>query len=181
MSSSAENAFLSTLDPDPVEAERKYWALRSKLVFFFRKNACIDPENLADETIERAWKRFSSGVEPYSGLNAYCHGVARHVLQEYRRRPQGQELPEDLPVQHSPAPARLSASEEGILVRQALKNLTDQDKELFTKYYLDDRDELARSENISENGLRIRIFRIRQKLLQHLTAPRKIRRRPETL
>jgi DNA-directed RNA polymerase specialized sigma24 family protein len=180
VSSPAQHVFLTLLDADPAEAEQKYRTLRSKLVFYFRHNGCSDPEELADETIQRAMNRLASGVEAYSGVSAYCFGVARFVLQEDRRLPRGQELPAELPNPH-PAPRELNRSEQALLVKQSLQKLPASDRELFTKYYLDDREELARSENMTANALRIRVFRIRQRLQDSLQLSGTVSGESETL
>ncbi len=158
--------FLGLLDPDPGQAERKYQTLRSKLVFYFRHNCCKDPENLADEVIHRAIRRLGEGVAAHSGITAYCYGVAEFVLREERRRPHPQELPEELPQDNPSSPLRLNRSEQGILVDEFLRELSPVDRDLFCRYHLGDRDRLAETEQLSPNGLRIRIFRIKKKLLE---------------
>jgi RNA polymerase sigma factor (sigma-70 family) len=167
VSGPAQHDFLALLDSDPVEAGRKYHALRSKLVFYFRHNSCADPDNLADETIERAFRSLSSGAEVYAGVAAYCYGVARNVVREERRKPRGQELPDEIPQRTRP-PGQLTSTEQGILLRQALETLTEDDRRLFTSYCFEDRDQLARSEKLTSNALRIRVFRIRQHLQEYL-------------
>jgi DNA-directed RNA polymerase specialized sigma24 family protein len=163
--------FLKLLDPDPPTAERKYQQLRQKLVFYFRHNRCADPENLADEVILRAFRRLEEGVEAHSGVPAYCFGVAEYVLREERRRPQAQELIQEPQPKSTPRAAELTRSEQSILVGEFLSVLTDAERNLITRYYREDRKKLAESEGLSENGLRVRVFRIHQKL-QELAAHR---------
>ena len=154
---------LAMLDPDPEQAAQKYRSLRSKLVFYFRHNGCADAENLADEVFSRVLRRLSEGAEAYSGLNAYCYGIADYVLKEERRRKKTEELPDDL-VERQSSRAELIDSENAILVRQILGHLPQDERDLFTRYYLGDRNELARTTKTTPNSLRIRVFRIRQRL-----------------
>ncbi len=156
--------FLSLFDPDPYAAEKKYQTLRSKLVFFFRHNRCPDPENMADEVFVRTLRRIDEGVKPESGIAAYCYGVANLLILEERRGVHPQSLPEDLPQKHHPAPADLNHPERSVFLDELLGGLSEDEKRLFARYYLDDRAELAKSERMTPNSLRIRVFRIRQKM-----------------
>ena len=104
------------------------------------------------------------GAETYSGINAYCYGVAQYVLQEERRRPQGDELPDEIPVKEVRAPNRLGRTEQTILVRQLLSKLSEEERSLLTRYFSEDRAELAAELGVSPNSLRIRIHRIISRL-----------------
>ncbi len=130
-----------------------------------------DPENLADEVILRAFRRLEEGVEAHSGVSAYCFGVAEHVLREERRRPQAQELVQEPVLKNPPRSSELTRSEQSILVDEFLSTLTEAERQLIARYYREDRKKLAESEGLSENGLRVRVFRIHQKL-QELAAHR---------
>jgi len=164
LSEQARASFLTWFDADPQQAEAKYRLLRSKLVFFFQQNGCADPHNLADEVFIRVLRRLSEGVEPWSGIAAYCYGVAEFVLREERRRPSGEELPDELPLKQRASSRELLDSERALMVRQCLNRLPQADRDLFRRYHLGDREELARELNKTPNNLRVMVCRIRQRL-----------------
>lgn len=166
----ARHEFLAQLDPDPQKAELKYHQLRAKLVFYFQQNGCTDPQNLADDVFVRVLRRLRDGAEAYAGVNAYCYGVADYVLREERRRPRAQELPDDLPPSHAESHNALKRPEQSILVQEALQLLPSQDRDLFTRYHLEDREALAAETRLSANALRVQVCRIRQRLLERLAA-----------
>ena len=168
----ARHEFLAQLDPDPLRAEQKYHQLRSKLVFYFQQNGCLDSQNLADDVFLRVRRRLREGAEAYAGLNAYCYGVAEYVLREERRRPLAQELPEELPPRSQGSHNALKHPEQVILVQEALILLPIHDRDLFTRYHLDDREALATETGLSANALRVQVCRIRQRLLERLAAAR---------
>jgi RNA polymerase sigma factor (sigma-70 family) len=169
MAGSASNdRFLDLLDGDPREAERKYKALRGKLVFYFQHNGCTDPENLADEVFSRVLRRRNEDVDIYSSLSAYCYGIAEHILREHRRRPKPEELPAEI---REPMPASilgLNRVEQHVLVQQCLQSLPEDERQILFRYYLADRASLARELRMTENALRIRVFRIKRKLEKNM-------------
>lgn len=158
---------LALFDPDPEIAAERYALLRKRLIFFFQHGGAIDPENLADEVISRMLRKVWAGATLESGPNAYAFGVAGNVLLEWRRARQNAELPADLPSD-APKPGALYPAETKILVRQALRNLSPDDRRVFENYHLDDRGQLAKVLNTTPNALRIRVFRIRKRILEEL-------------
>jgi|SRR5580658_704108 RNA polymerase sigma factor (sigma-70 family) len=160
--------FLELFDHDRLEAERKYRLLRAKLVFYFQHNACLDPENLADEVFARVLRRNAEGVDFYSGLSAYCYGIAEHIAREDSRQPKSGELPEEIPQQVPASPSRMNRAEQHLLVQQCLQCLSEADRDLFLRYHLGDRTELASQLQVTGNTLRIRICRIKRKLEENM-------------
>ena len=164
----SNDRFLDLLDRDPREAERKYRVLRGKLVFYFRHNACADPEDLADEVFSRVLRRNTEDVDFYSGLNAYCFGIAEHILREHRRRPRPEELPAEIPEPGPASTLGLNRVEQHVLVQQCLQGLPENERQILLRYYVGDRASLARELRMTENALRIRVFRIRRKLEENM-------------
>jgi len=162
------NQFLARLDPDPRIAEQKYHTLRSKLIFYFQQNGCSDPQNLADEVFLRALRRSSEGAEFYSGVNAFCYGIAQNVLREERRRPRHEELPEELPPAEPHLGPGLSRAEQAVFAHEFLNKLPPDEIDILVRYHLEDRAQLAHQLNVSPNGLRIRVCRITQKVREAL-------------
>src|ERR1035438_2878545 len=149
------NRFLDLLDSDPREAERKYRALRGKLIFYFQHNGCADPEDLADEVFSRVLRRNTEDVDFYSGLSAYCFGIAEHILREHRRRPRPEELPAEIPEPGPASTLGLNRVEQHVLVQQCLQGLPENERQILSRYYLEDRASLAEELQLTENGLRI--------------------------
>lgn len=148
--------FLPLLDPDPEKAERKYRMLRAKLVFYFLQRGCPDPEDLADEVVLRAHRRYLEGIEITSEFMNFCYGIASRVCKE-------QKIPavrfdEAL---HSPSSGSMAVAKDRlILVEQCLGRLDTEDCEFIKDYFRDDRRELAEKLGRSPNALRIRAYRI---------------------
>lgn len=159
------DALLAWLDPAREEAGRKYEEIRLRLIKIFACRGCCEPEDLADETINRVSKKLNEIQETYSGDPArYFYGVANKVHLEYLRR-------KPAPVQ----PVRTENSDEiekefECLERCILK-LTPDNRLLVLGYYqdekrakIDHRKNLAEQMGIAVNALRIRACRIRASL-----------------
>lgn len=160
--------FLAWLSPDREEAAMKFRLLEQKLVGFFTRGGCHVPEELFDKTIDVACKKIDSGaVERSVDPTAYCYGVARNVLREYRRDMKPVPMPEDFarPQQEPDWNERELTCMEGCVDR-----LGRHDRDLVTRYYeaegrekINLRRALA-AEQGGSNLLRIKVFRIRNKL-----------------
>jgi len=148
--------FLGLIHEDPLEAEKGYKQLRRKLMCFFRQRGCVDVENLADEVIHRAYRKWQEGVE-VRALSAYCYGIARYVVMEDASSVSQTELSEDM--QAEPV-----SVDNAIFLKELLSRLEPGDCKLIGTYYLDDRKDLARRLGLSENALRIRAHRITKTL-----------------
>ena len=166
--------FLDLLDSDPREAERKYRVLRGKLVFYFRHNGCGDPEDPADEVFSRVLRRSTEDVDFYSGLSAYCFGIAEHILREHRRRPRPEELPAEIPEPGPASTLGLNRVEQHVLVQQCLQRLPENERQILLRYYLEDRASLAKELQLTENGLRIRVFRIKRKVEENMAGQARV-------
>lgn len=172
---SAFDRLLALLDPDRDVAGRRYETLRTGLVRLFEWRGCGASRELADRTLDRVCRRIEEGA----GLSAesvvpYCRGVARNVLKEYFREQQRQQmahqaLPRPAPVDEPAATDDTARRLE--CLHRCLEGLSPEDRELVQEYYrstkgqkIADRRELTRLLGVSPGALRIRIFRIRQKL-----------------
>jgi hypothetical protein len=77
--------FLKQLATDPDEAGRRYVLLRQNLVAFFSRHRISDPDNAADETLDRAAMKIAEGaVVPE--IKPYCLGIARYIVKERVRK-----------------------------------------------------------------------------------------------
>lgn len=159
------DALLAWLDSNREEAGRKYEDIRLRLIKIFTCNACLEPEDLADETINRVSNRLSEIQSAYEGNPArYFYGVAKKIQQEYRRR----KLPPPLP----PPPDNSDDKErEFQCLDRCIGMLTPDHRALVVGYYqqekrtkIDHRKQQADQLGIALNALRIRAHRIRSSL-----------------
>ncbi len=139
--------------------------LRRWLVRFLRAKGAREPEESAHETLVRILKNLRAGLQ-IRNLDAYASRVAQNVLREdLRHSLKHSALPEDLPENAAPTPDNkvllkcLEVCKHTCLVKKELR--------LIEAYYggtIADRKSLARKEGLSENALRLRAFKVRQKL-----------------
>jgi len=161
LSQEAFDALLDWLDSDREQAGIKYEQIRSRLIKFFTGRGCIDPEELADETINRVTSKLTEIQKEFTGDPAlYFYGVAKLVYMEYLRRktPQPQSAPID----------SVRAELEYSCLERCIARLSEEDRALLLKDYgakgqtqAERRKALADELGVTLNALRIRVYRIR--------------------
>jgi RNA polymerase sigma factor (sigma-70 family) len=159
------DALLDWLAPDREQAGRKYEEIRTRLIKIFTCRRCNEPEDLADETINRVIKRIHEIEGHFKGdQSKYFYGVANKVHLEYVRRKQPQQL--DIPEVDSNR-----REVEFKCLEHCLDGLTAENRQLVLEYYqlerkarIDQRKALANKLGIKLNALRIRAHRIRATL-----------------
>src|SRR5262245_21916870 len=83
----AFDRMLAWLDPDRDKAAEKYEEIRIVLTKIFESRGWVNPEDLADETIDRVTRKVHEVADTYQGKPVlYFHGVARIVHLEYSRK-----------------------------------------------------------------------------------------------
>jgi DNA-directed RNA polymerase specialized sigma24 family protein len=162
LSQEAFDALLDWLDSDREQAGIKYEQIRSRLIKIFTGRGCIDPEELADETINRVTTKLAEIKREFTGDPArYFFGVANMIYREYLRKK---------PPQPPPPPTDDSgrAELEYRCLERCIEKLSEEDRALLLKDYgakgrtqAERRKALADDLGISLNALRIRVFRIR--------------------
>jgi DNA-directed RNA polymerase specialized sigma24 family protein len=161
------DALLDWLDPQREKAGQKYEDIRRRLIKIFTCRGCSEPEDLADETINRVTNKLKEIEAGFTGDRArYFYGVANKVHLEYLRRKPDVTLP--LPVANSGEVER-----EFKCLETCMDRLTPDNRELVLQYYqedkkakIDHRKILAEQLGIAVNALRIRACRIRATLLE---------------
>jgi len=160
------DALLNWLDPGRDEAGKKYEDIRLRLIKIFTCRGCLEPEDLADETINRVSKKLPDILATYEGDPArYFYGVANKVHPEYIRRK---------PVPIPPAPDDKDEIErEYACLERCIEKLRPEHRGLVLDYYqeekrtkIDRRKKLADQLGIALNALRIRAHRIRVSLYE---------------
>jgi len=162
----AFDQLLAWLNPDREQAGSRYEQIRLRLIKIFSCRGCGEPEELADETINRVIRKLPEIKERYEGDPAlYFYGVAQKVHLEYTKR---KPVPTDLPPQPEP---RVDAEKEYECLERCMQKLTPQNREFVIQYYqeekrakIDNRRELAERLGIALNAMRIRAHRIRAML-----------------
>jgi DNA-directed RNA polymerase specialized sigma24 family protein len=171
LSQAAFERFLAVLDADRHAAAERYEHLRSKLTSFFEWRGSHAPEEHADVVINRVIRKVEQG-EDVRDPHSFCYGVARLVLLEEQKRDAKtqaayQEFHRSLPAadDDSGLEARVRC------LRSCLAELLPRQRELIQKYYsdegarrIDGRRRLAEALGIGMNALRIRAFRLTDRL-----------------
>ena|SRR5258708_37171366 len=149
-----------------------YQLIRQKVIKYFEWQRCIAAEELTDETIDRVARKIAAGQQ-IDNLNGFFYGVGRLVLKEYERAQ----------LRQVRAFATLPTSTEDVIHdneeekptfacrRKCLQDLPKAEHNLIVGYCKPDgrpkkerRQELAAKLGIKVENLRLKAFRIREKL-----------------
>ncbi len=167
----AFDQFLSSLDPDRDRAGEVYETLRRNLIHLFIWRSCRDPEDHADETINRVIRKIDEGEE-VRDLISYAHGVARRLLLEIFKQQEREQIGIDELPPLAAQPEQEDDSEHGVLcLRRCLNRLPEESRRLIVQYYqgeknakIENRKRLAESLSLTLNALRYRAFDLSQRL-----------------
>jgi DNA-directed RNA polymerase specialized sigma24 family protein len=164
----AFNKLLVWLDADREKAADKYEKIRLRLIKIFACHGCIEPEKLADETIDRVMLKIDWLVENYVGEPTlfFC-GVARNVIKEDLRGRVSQTAPPPIVE----AVEDDGDQEEYDCLDQCMQKLPETNRHLVLAYYEDEghakivrRSKLAKELGITLRALRLRTYHIRLQL-----------------
>jgi DNA-directed RNA polymerase specialized sigma24 family protein len=171
MSAHGFTHFLERLHPDPEQAGQEYERLRRALVKFFDWRGVSPPDECADDVLDRlARKLEDTEVE---NVQKYVYGIARLVALERRRAPAFSSI-EAMPglALAAPAPAEEQSGLHGCFDR-CLAELPEESRSLLLRYYegeqqakITNRRRLAAMLGVTENALRSRVQRLRDRLEQ---------------
>ena len=165
LSQEAFDALLNWLDSDREQAALKYEKIRRGLIKIFTGRGCLEPEDLADETINRVTRKLKEIEKDFSGdRTRYFFGVANKVHLEHLRR----RLPQAMPP---PAADPNRIELEYSCLERCIERLTSKNRDLLLRYHggdgraeTDYRRTIAEELGIAPNALRIRVYRIRMSL-----------------
>src|SRR5262249_38978943 len=146
-------------------AGQKYETIRLRLIKIFVCRGCVEPEDLADETINRVTGKLNEIETGYAGDPAlYFYGVANKVHLEYLRR---KPAPVQPPMRSDTAEIEL----EHHCLDRCVGKLSPDNRSLVLEYYQDEKQAkiehrklLAEQLGIALNALRIRAHRLRAAL-----------------
>ena len=162
---------LERLHQDPQQAAQEYERLRRALVKFFDWRGVSPPDECADEVIDRlAHKLQQIDVRD---VRKYGYGVARLVALERRRTPALSSIDEIHPGALAAAPALDDGSRVQDCFDRCLSELPEDSRSLILRYYegertakISNRRRLASVLGLTENALRSRVQRLRDRLEQ---------------
>jgi RNA polymerase sigma factor (sigma-70 family) len=159
----AFDELLSWLDPNRKEATRQYETIYRGLLKILSHWGCNAAEEAADETVDRVAAKVPQLRNEYKGDPVrYFYGVAYNVFLEYRRKAQKQTTLNEQEHSHpNPEPTDEHAYD---CMESCMQKLDPVDRELVLRYVEEDKPEqrknLAKSQGITVNALRVRVFRI---------------------
>jgi DNA-directed RNA polymerase specialized sigma24 family protein len=176
MSAGSFAHLLETLHADPDQAAEEYERLRRTLLKFFDWRGVPAPDECADEVFDRLARKLEDTV--VRDVRKYMYGIARLVALERRRGPSFDALDDvpELPLVAAPA-----ASEDGDRLHdcfeRCLDALPEESRSLLLRYYegernakISNRRRLATMLGLTENALRSRVQRLRDRLEQCVQA-----------
>lgn len=161
---------LERLGADRDTAGREYERLRRSLIKFFDWRGAWPPDECADETLDRLARKLEDA--DIGNVVEYARGIARLVLLERRRAPAFSSLqPGDAPAVGTPPDEDDDAERLRGCFERCLDAFPHESRALIVGYYQGDRGDkianrrrLARDLGLSDNALRSRIQRLRDRL-----------------
>jgi DNA-directed RNA polymerase specialized sigma24 family protein len=170
LTATAFERLLDALGNDRERAALEYERLHARVAGLLRWWGSSRAEDLADETLDRVARKLEEGAEIRRGsLGAYVRGVARMVFYEATRRAEHDPLPEEVDI----AAPQTDAEQERSLrcLDRCLERLSAADRDCVLRYYgegdqkkIEARRSLAAGLGISPTALRLRTFRLRDRL-----------------
>ena len=83
----AFHQLLTYLDEGSGSEGQRYLQIRERLVAYFDRKNCLNPDELADQTLNRVARRLQEEGQIQGETPAkYCYTVARYIFHEYLRR-----------------------------------------------------------------------------------------------
>jgi len=168
----AFDALLSAFGADRDAAAERYLEVRRNLVRFFEWRNCANPDEYADETLNRCAKKVRESAE-IRDVGSYAIGVARMLLREMNR----DRAKEARPLEEAPEPRTAPWEFEGDAdrrldcVRQCLEKLSLENRDLILQYYhgdkgdkINNRKGLMHLLGVGASTLRMRALRLRETL-----------------
>lgn len=164
---------LSLLAPDPEQAAIEYRKLHERLTRFFEWNSTNDPTALADEALDRLGKRAGADDLEHGvrSASAFVLGVARHLLQEERRRQARDAQAQRVWISATTGPPSPEIERMDAALQHALAHMKPDRRKLIQAYYgrsgaqkIKAHQDLAIEYGLSLNALRNRVLRLRKEL-----------------
>ena len=180
LSAEAWEGFLRWLDDGPDSGGEAYLQMRRRLVTFFDRKNCLNPDDLADETLDRVARRLEEEKTIDTETPAkFCYTVARFVFLESLRSKDAKSDSIDQMSRANELKSAVVGPNEDREIKEKRLGCLDKcsgeletaNRDLIFSYYfgkerlkIDNRRSMAASLGISTNALSIRAHRIRGKI-----------------
>ena len=176
VSESSFQSLLKWIDEGKDSAGERYLELYRRLVNYFDRKNCLNPNDLADETLNRVARRLEEEGKIESETPAkYCYITAKFVFLETLRSKEKHNVAIDAVIENKlGGDDSMDQSEKEIgfeCLEQCAGKLEDANREIIFGYYygeerikIENRRMLAKKFELSINALSIRACRIREKL-----------------
>ncbi|MFN8001981.1 MAG: hypothetical protein U0X75_13305 [Acidobacteriota bacterium] len=168
-------AFLAWLAPNSLHQDDAYESARRRLILFFAGRKCLEPEALADRTLDCAMRKVAE-IPAEAAPLAYLIGIAKNIHRDELRAAQKLEAVRSALVT-TPAQPLPDQEQRHTCLEKCLAELPTADRRLVLGYYsetkqakIDRRKQLADECGLSLNALRNRIFRLNQRLALCVTS-----------
>ena len=168
-------AFLDWLSSDSANPDDAYEVARRRLVIFFAGRKCLDPEALADQTLDLAMRKLPD-IPAEAKPMAYLIGIAKNIYRDELRATQKADAFRSAQAS-LPRPLSSDVESRHSCLEKCLDELPAEDRSLVLGYYseskqakIDKRKQLADRYGLNLNALRNRIFRLNQRLALCVTA-----------
>jgi len=166
--------FLVWLASDTADQDEAYESARRRLAIFFAGRKCLDPEALADRTLDLAMRKLAD-IPTEASPMAYLIGIAKNI---YRDELRAVQKAEGLRVAYATTPPiQTDLESRHTCLEKCLAELPADDRTLVLNYYseskqakIEKRKQLADKYALNLNALRNRIFRLNQRLALCVTA-----------
>lgn len=154
------------------EAAIAYNELRNSLVRFFQVKGDSDPDEAADLTLDRAALKISKNTS-IENLMGYCLGVARFIfLERVKRTKKLNDAAAEFYRRRNSSEIFQETDDELFVFRECLEELTNAEKLFLRSYFVDlpsselekRRRQICVENDITPNTLRLKVFRLRQRL-----------------
>lgn len=180
MTSDAFARLLEWLDEGESSDGQNYLGMRQRLVAFFDRKNCLNPDELADETLNRVARRLEEEGKIEADAPAkYCYITARFVFMESLRGADKKSVPLDDVLRCSESGQFTAKDDDEKNLKEKMLDclehctgkLEEANRAIIINYYygeerikIENRRALAEKLGISTNALTIRACRIRDKL-----------------
>ena len=168
----AFHRLLAWLDAGTDSGGATYVEMRRRLVAYFARKGCLAPDELADETLNRAARRLhEEGGITDAPVAQYCYILAKFVFLESLRHPEHRRV-DRLSFDAPETPTGNHWQDRPLdCLDRCLAQLRDADRDLILEYYRGEqrqkiahRRALATRHGLTPNALSIRACRIRARL-----------------
>jgi DNA-directed RNA polymerase specialized sigma24 family protein len=163
------DALLYRLAPERDAAAAVYVQLRRRLASVFAYRGCANPDELADEAMDRLARKVLEDPQSISNPQRLLFAMAWKIMQESFRQPRSVDLPDDWESTETnrPAPPEEDEGRGQDCLESCLGWLPDGDRSVIVAYFehekrakISHRMDIAKELGISANALRLKVHRI---------------------